>query len=336
MKIKTYKKILQLLQDGKFHSGELLAQSLNITRSAVWKNIQLLETFNIDIESINGKGYQLKGGIELLDDSLIKKELNSKNLNHLSHLELLEQTASTNDHILECFRQHTKMPMVCLAEQQTQGRGRRGRQWISPFGNNIYCSLGWHFDKDPVELMGLSLVAGLAIIRTLKRYGFTQHFQLKWPNDLLWNNQKLGGVLTEIMGQSHASTEVIIGIGINTLLSKDANTLSIDQPYTDLQTIFQKKIHRNRLAGILIDELMTAISQFEINGLSYFINEWNEYDAYYKKPVKLITPSKTIEGIAEGVGAQGELLLSVKQQQLRFYSGEISLRGNETNAKDPE
>jgi BirA family transcriptional regulator, biotin operon repressor / biotin---[acetyl-CoA-carboxylase] ligase len=328
MKITTYKKLLMLLQDGEFHSGETLANQLQITRAGVWKTIQQLDELNLSVQSITGKGYRLVGGIELLAKDKISHHLSYDNRAQLKQLTLVDSISSTNDYLLEQFKLKTAMPIACLAEHQIQGRGRRGRSWASPYGNNIYLSLGWHFDKDAAELMGLSLIAGLAIIRALKRYGLADTIHLKWPNDVIWQQRKLAGVLIEVMAQANTSCETIIGIGINTALSQDSSQL-IDQPWVDLKTITNESVLRNDLAGILLDELITIIKEFENNGLQLLINEWVQYDYYYHQPVCIHTPQGSTTGIAQGIGEMGELLLLTENNELkRYFSGEISLRAN--------
>ncbi len=321
MKTRNTQRLLEALHDGKLHSGETLAQSLGITRSAVWKIIQQLQSLGLNIESQHSLGYSLPGGLELLDEKQIKAELSPKNAEHLKELILLDSVESTNDYLLERVRQAFPCPMACLAEQQTRGRGRRGRSWFSPYGNNLYFSLAWHFDKDPSELMGLSLVAGLVIINSLNRYGLDKEVQVKWPNDVLWQGRKLAGVLTEVIAQSNDRCEIVLGIGINTQVPSSS---AIDQPWVDLQEIMGFKIQRNRLAGILVDELISTLNHFETMGLNPFINPWKEHDFYKDLPLSFQYGKELIHGLSQGITEKGELLMLDNTGQLRaFSSGEI-------------
>ena len=314
--------LLKILQDGQTHSGEKLAQSLGVTRSAVWKSIQQLQAAGIPINSQASKGYCLEGGIEPLEATHIYAELSQRNRTYLRELLLLDSVPSTNDFVLEAVRHSAGLPLACFAEQQTRGRGRGGRSWVSPYGNNIYFSLGWHFDKDPAELVGLSLMAGIIILNTLKRYGLKSEFWLKWPNDVLWQERKLAGILLEVIAQSNASCELVLGIGINTQLAANS---AIDQGWVALNEITQTKIARNRLSGILLDESISALRDFEINGLAHTIQQWREFDYCKNQAITLQHAKQSIQGVAQGISDRGELLVLDEQGQLqKFMSGEVS------------
>ena len=314
--------LLTILQDGEIHSGEKLAQALGVSRSAIWKHIQQLQAADIPIHSQTSKGYYLEGGIELLNEDQIYHEMSAATQSYLKELVLLDSIPSTNDYVLNAIRQQAQLPLACFCEQQTQGRGRGGRAWVSPYGNNIYFSLGWHFDKDPAELLGLSLVAGVLVLNALRRYGFDPDFSLKWPNDILWQGRKLGGILTEVIAQSHSSCEVVLGIGLNTQLPV---TIEIDQPWVSLSEIAQNKIARNRLSGLLLDESISCFRNFEMNGLASYIEQWREFDYCKNKPITLQQAKQTIHGIAQGISDKGELLVLTEENQLKhFMSGEIN------------
>ena len=321
----TVQKVLDILSDGQFHSGENLGNSLKISRSAIWKAINHLKTLGLDIQSITGKGYKIDGGIELLDQKDISDLLSSKNKNLIDSIIVLQQIDSTNTYLMEQTKLQSNKNIACFAEQQTHGRGRRGRHWTSPFGNNIYHSLLWYFDKDPAEIMGLSLVTSVSIVRALKRYGVTERLSVKWPNDILFDNKKLAGILIEVGGESHGYCAAVIGIGINTQLTKK-QACGIDQPWAALNNITSEKIKRNKLAGILLDELVTAITEFENEGLGIFTNEWRKYNAHENKFVTLHTANKKIvEGIMSGITDEGAIIITDKSgNKQHYFSGELS------------
>ena len=323
----TPHKILQLLKDGQFHSGELLGETLNMTRSAIWKGIQQLQTtYGLEIESISGRGYRIAGGLQLLNKDAIWHGIDTPKQDDID-LILLEQTNSTNDYLLAHPAIAMKPPYtIALAEQQLQGRGRQGRQWSSPYGHNIYLSLAWQCNKDPSELSGLSLTTAIAVIRALKAYGIGTHLHVKWPNDILYGHDKLGGILLDIKAESHSTTTVVMGIGINTFLPPDAAKI-IDQPWTSLHDILHKPIDRNRLASLLINNVIDMLTAFDASGFPAFLSEWNEYDSLIGQPVTIKQGDKKILGIMQGVSESGELLIKNAGQQLQtFISGEVSLR----------
>ena len=324
---KTPYKILALLKDGQFHSGETLGETLNITRSAIWKGMQQLQTtYGLEIESLSGRGYRIAGGLNLLDRELMLQNIDANKQDKI-RLILLEQTNSTNDYLFTHPVLSAEPPYTfVLAEQQLQGRGRQGRQWASPYGHNIYLSLAWHCNKDPSELSGLSLTTAIAVIRALKAYGITTNLHVKWPNDILYNQDKLGGILLDIKAESHSATTIVMGIGINTFLPPDA-AKTIDQPWTSLNDILHKPIDRNQLASLLINNVIDMLAAFDTSGFPAFLSEWNEYDSLIGQPVMIKQGDKKILGVMQGITENGELLIKNAGQQLQaFISGEVSLR----------
>lgn len=323
---KTSYKLLELLSDGDFHSGEALGQSLGITRSAIWKATQQLDQYGITLESIPGRGYRIPHNIDLLKEQVIQKELDNTAQNSLSNLIVLDEIASTNDYLLELQAKNKDKNIACFAEYQTKGRGRRGRRWVAPFGTNIYHSLLWHFKKDPAEIVGLSLIIAIATVNALKHYGLKDGITLKWPNDIYWNGRKLGGVLLDMIAEHHGYCSVVIGVGINTYIP-DKHAKQIDQPWVDIQHITNLPPRRNQIAGLLLNEIIHAILTFEEKGLEPFIKAWRNLDNMIGKNVSLHTSSGEIKGIMDDVSNKGELvLLCENNEKKRFFSGEVRLR----------
>lgn len=321
-------KIIEILADGHFHSGEELGNVLGVTRSAIWKTVNQLADLGISVSSVKGKGYQIPNGIELLDKAKILAVLQPATRQHLHTIDINDSINSTNQFLLDQVKTGAKSGYVCIAEHQRQGRGRRGRQWQSPFGTNLYFSLLWSFNKDPAEIAGLSLIMGVAIIRTLHKFG-AKDIGLKWPNDVLWQQRKLGGVLVEIVAESHSQTQVVIGVGINLNMPSE---IVIDQPWVDLQTLIGHRPPRNQIMGELLNEIIQVLEAFDKNGLKSFLQEWEQYDCVIGKEVKMQFPQSTIDGEALGISEKGELILKdVHNNVHRFLSGEVSLRLHNPN-----
>jgi BirA family biotin operon repressor/biotin-[acetyl-CoA-carboxylase] ligase len=324
--MKTTYKLIQLLADGKFHSGEELGQQLMMTRAGIWKALKQLNSLGLDFVSLKGKGYQLPGGLELLEKKLIKSYLSNATTQALEKIATCMCTESTNQYLLDQLKQGETSSFAFFTEYQTAGRGRHHRPWIASFGTNIQFSLLWHFPKDPMELAGLSLVVGVAVIRALKKYGLTDHIGLKWPNDIYWNQQKLGGVLIEMMAETHSSTHVVIGIGLNLKLDNKAAE-QIDQDWIDLQQITGLQPNRNQLAGLLLNDLILSLLAFQEQGIAAFLSEWKNLDISYNKKITVIKGEQKIKGIARGVGKYGELLLENAAGEIEeFFIGDVSLR----------
>lgn len=311
--------LLVILADGNFHSGEELGAQLGVTRAAVWKQLKKLESLNIPLSSVKGKGYRLSDAIELLDHPAILEKVEGR----LDCLEVLLTTESTNSYLLEKASDHMGKRYAVLAEKQESGRGRRGRTWVSPFGKNIYLSLLWSFSGGIGSLEGLSLVIAIAVERALTELGVNDA-KLKWPNDVYLGDKKLAGILLEVSGEYSGYCQVVIGIGLNIKLSAhDAE--SIDQPWAQLSE-YLGGVNRNAIAATMISHLIKAIEQFDKQGFELFQDYWSSRDAFLNKEVELILPHMSRFGIAKGVNAKGELILETESGLESINAGELSLR----------
>lgn len=320
------RQLLEILADGQFHSGEELGKILGITRSAIWKIINHLMTYGIAINSVRGRGYQIPQGLELLDPIKIQQSLNEDAKQKISALEIFSTVNSTNQYLLDRARNGAKSGSACLAEYQTAGKARHGRHWHSPYAASLYFSLLWNFAKDPAEISGLSSAVGVAVARGLKNYGVHQNIGLKWPNDVFWAQRKLAGILIETIAESHDRTQVVIGIGLNTNMPRGIN-IPIDQPWIDIQEITRTRPARNQLIGLLLNELIAVLSEFETKGFAPFLSEWQTLDVTMNKEVNILSLEQTIKGIVTGITEKGELLITDTENKIRKYlSGEVSLR----------
>jgi BirA family biotin operon repressor/biotin-[acetyl-CoA-carboxylase] ligase len=332
----TQTKLLTLLADGHFHSGTALASTLNISRSAIWKQLEGLAAYGVEIIAVSGKGYKLSRALELLSEARIKAELTLSAAELLSTLEIYSQIDSTNRYLVEAAQHDADSGQVCFAEAQTAGKGRRGRQWLSPFGSNIYCSILWRFQNDPASIAGLSLAVGVAVIRALHELGLSE-IGLKWPNDIYWKNKKLGGILIEVSGESGGSCSAVIGLGLNLYLPVK-ETASITQPWTDLEQIMTASplkdwpscpatYSRNHIASLLLNHLLPVIAHFENDTLNHYLQEWRSCDVMLNKAVSIYIGNQQIDGRVVGIDDNGMLLLENAAGEIKtFASGEVSFR----------
>ena len=312
--------LIDILADGQFHSGNELGEQLNVSRSAVWKALQQLGEFDVDIHAVHGRGYRLAEPLELLDNQRIHAELSEQTRTNLQSLDILFDVDSTNAWLLKAQQRHA---VVCLAERQHAGRGRRGRDWLAPFATNLTLSLGWRFDLDITALSSFSLICGVAVVRALQRFGVTE-LGLKWPNDIICQNKKLGGILIEMRGESGGPCELVIGVGLNLRVSTE-QAASITQPWIDLQHC--ESISRNRLAAALIDELLEACIACSQGQFEDYLSQWRVLNIHHQLPVTLhLMDGRQISGYFADIDESGALLLSEKGQQQRFTCGEVSLR----------
>jgi len=322
----TQSKILDVLKDGEFHSGETLGEKVGCSRTAVWKHLQKLEAMGLLIETTKGTGYRIIGGVDLLDGQAITGALAVAARPHLSNIHVFQTIDSTNTYARELAEKSSVSGLVILAEQQTAGRGRRGKNWVSPFAANIYLSIVWDFEKGAQALEGLSLAVGVAVRRALIAHG-VQGVKLKWPNDIYVEQKKLGGILLEMIGDPAGHCSVVIGVGLNVSMPV-SQASAIDQDWTDVATELQDKLPaRNKLAAELISEILPLLSTFQAQGFAAYRDEWQAADAFYGQTALISTPKQSIAGIVKGVDINGALRLELDGGNIEsFIGGELSLR----------
>lgn len=318
--------LLSLLADGEFHSGQELADAMGVSRTAVWKQVNRLTVDpGLAIASVRGKGYRVVGGLDLLDADQVLAALEARASALIGPLEILDSIDSTNTEVMRRAEQGCPSGLVCAAEQQTAGRGRRGRDWVSPYASNLYLSLLWEFSRGAAALEGLSLAVGVAVARALGACDVPP-VQLKWPNDVLHDGAKLGGILLEMNGDADGVCQVVIGVGLNVVMPAAAAS-AIDQAWTDIHTITGgRHPGRNRLLGALLNELLPLAASFEQEGFSRWRDDWLSLDAFAGAPVVMDTGIAQMAGVARGVDARGALQLETTAGVQSVYGGEISLR----------
>lgn len=257
-----------------------------------------------------------------LDKKRIETNLTSISKALISQLELFSEIDSTNTYLMARAQTHAPSGCVCFAELQTAGKGRRGRQWISPKGQNIYGSILWRF-HDVSNLNGLSLAIGVGVIRALKKQG-VENVNLKWANDIYSNGKKLGGILVEVSTHSNGNASAVIGFGLNLALPSEIE--AITQPYTDLSTVAANlKIERDFLIAELLNELLPIVATFEKQGLCAYLQEWRELDCLNGKIATLFRNSQALQGIVRGIDDDGLLKLQLENGEIQtFSSGEVS------------
>jgi BirA family biotin operon repressor/biotin-[acetyl-CoA-carboxylase] ligase len=322
------KQILSLLADGNFHSGTELAEALGISRSAIWKQLQGLAELGLAYSAVSGKGYRLNKPLELLVASTIKEEINKQTLVLISSVEIHDQIDSTNRYLVERSQYQAPSGSVCFAEYQTAGKGRRGRQWVSPYGCNIYLSILWRFQQGPAAISGLSLAIGVAVIRALNHHQI-KDIGLKWPNDIYSQGKKLGGILVEVSGETDGPCSAVIGLGLNLFLP-DEEALGITQAWTDLTKITgQTRLNRNQLAGTLLNYLLPVIAEYEAVGIKGYLDEWRDYDCLSGKSATLFIGQQQFDGMVQGIDDNGMLLIERPDGSVQtFASGEVSFNSS--------
>ncbi|WP_448569557.1 bifunctional biotin--[acetyl-CoA-carboxylase] ligase/biotin operon repressor BirA [Thalassotalea ganghwensis] len=316
--------IINELASGAFVSGQQLGEQLGISRAAISKHISTLADMGLDVFSVTGKGYRLAQPIALIDKIKVLSQLNRSAL--ASKVELHTIIDSTNNYLLRKLPSNIKQAQVCIAEYQSAGRGRRGKQWMSPFGSHLYMSMYWYLEQGMSAAMGLSVVAAIAISDAIKQcYGID--VELKWPNDIYIDGKKLAGILIDLEGQALEPCHCVIGLGVNVAMPNEAGK-HIDQPWTDLQSHCKQPVDRSELAGVIINTLTLRLREHQEQGINAMLETWHQRDRFLNKPVRLISGEKITEGICRGINNQGALLLECQGEIKPIYGGEVSLRGN--------
>lgn len=307
---------LRQLDAGHFTSGEAIAERLGISRASVSTTLAQAETYGIALERRHGLGYRLGRPIEWLDAAAIQAELAPASS---FSVEVLEQSESTNRALLAA-PQHGR---VLVTEWQSGGRGRMGRKWLGTLGGSLLFSLAWTFPNGPAQLAGLPLAVGAALARAIEAAG-VREIGLKWPNDLLLPQGKVGGILIEMQGDALGPAHVVIGIGLNLYLPEGVGPL--DQPAAALEGN-GLQIGRNALLGCILAELERTLPRFAAEGFAPLRGEWEAHHAWHGQPAQVHLPDgRLVQGIIQGVSDEGALRLQVEGQTRLIHSGDVSLR----------
>jgi BirA family biotin operon repressor/biotin-[acetyl-CoA-carboxylase] ligase len=317
----TLSKVLEILNDGALHAGSDIAQSLTISRAAVWKVIQRLKKYDVDIKSQH-QGYQLSSPLIPFDKAKIERLLEPAKI----ILEIFETIPSTSEYLQN--KASSKNITFCLAEYQSKGKARLGRTWASPFGRNIYCSFRYVFNKDISEMAGLSLVVSILTVQALESINPTLKLLLKWPNDIYVNNQKMGGILIELMAEANGNCTAIISMGLN-INMKDCDLKNIGQPWTSLEHVLDENFDRNVVVARIIQSLLDGMAIFHEKGIEPFLLKWKQYDLLENQKISINIGKEVRSGIVRGINDHGYLLLENAAGTMEPFSyGDATLLKN--------
>jgi BirA family biotin operon repressor/biotin-[acetyl-CoA-carboxylase] ligase len=320
-------RVFQRLDDRDFQSGEALAADLSVTRAAVWKAVEQLRELGVALDAQSHKGYRLAAGVSSLSAERIEARLPEAVLARIEAL-LVEWTLeSTNTRLLEALPPAAGSAAIVLAENQTGGRGRRGRGWVAPPGGAICLSLAWQYADMPADLSALSLVAGLSVVSALTELGVAG-VALKWPNDLVTAEGKLGGILIEMRAEAGGPVHVVLGIGLNVMLDDAARAAvkATGNTAVDMRALRSRVPDRNAVVSSLLARLVPALDGYPQHGLKSHLASWNDYDALFNREVSVENAGEISRGMARGIDSHGALLIETPDGVRRFISGEVTVR----------
>ena len=320
-------RVYRLLADQQFHSGTRLAAACDVSRSAIWKAIAALRDLGVTVHTVSHRGYRLPRATALLEASRIRKGLSAAVADRLRHAATVWSTGSTNADLLVQTDLPTGRFDFLAAEFQSAGRGRRTRSWIAPPGGAICLSLSWSFASLPAAIGALSLAVGVCLLRALERLGIAG-VELKWPNDLVANQAKLGGILVELRAEAAGPAFVVIGIGLNVALGSSIleRIQATGTQATDLAALAAAVPDRNTIIAALLAELVSGLLQFERQGFDAFATEWRAADALVGKPVRVNVDGSNVTGHARGIDLDGALCVQTREGLQRFLTGDASVR----------
>lgn len=316
--------VLFLLQDGACHSGEDLGIRLGVSRAAIWKQLQGLKGRGVEIEAVPGRGYRLVKGLDPWCRDLLLDGVGDDLATNISELILEGRVTSTNDIVQARMSDLHQGVVVCLADEQTHGRGRRGRDWYSPVNRNFYGSFGFRFEGGVSTIAGLSLAVGLVVAGALDAYG-VHGVKIKWPNDLVIGDAKLGGILVELHAEADGPCSVVVGVGVNLNLPEDAENI-IGRDVVDVASLRSGPVERNLLGALIVGRVVALLSEYAGRGFVAYKDGWQKYDALIGCEVEVLGVEHRTSGIARGVDASGALQIETAGGLFAVNSGEVSVR----------
>lgn len=321
--------LLRALAPGRAVSGAALGRELGVSRAAVWKAVRRLVALGLDIEATRGRGYRLARPLALLDADAVRAALPADVAARLGVLEVLAETDSTNARVLAAGRPVGEL-VACLAEYQSAGRGRRGRHWLSPPGAGICLSVGGRVPAAPSDYAPLPTAVGVACADALERLG-VPGIRLKWPNDLMLEAAKLGGILIELRGESQGPATVAVGIGLNVGLGAAARASILaggGLPPADLADLpGDGPVARNALAAALLAAVAGCLDRAPGGLGDTVLRGWRRRDFLQGRVVRIEDGGGGQRGIARGIDRSGALLLEDPEGVCRrVTAGEVTLR----------
>ncbi len=319
------KKILNILRKSKdeYISGERLSEELGITRAGIWKHIKSLKEAGYVIESISNRGYKLISTPDIIDSEEILPLLTTKYIGrNFIHF---DEVDSTN---VQCRRACSNNPiegMVVAAEEQTSGRGRLGRSWISPKGTGIWMSIVLKPNISPMVAPRATLIGAAAVYTALKDMGIS--VGIKWPNDIVINGKKICGILTEMNAEIERVNYVIMGIGINVNMESFPDELK--EKATSLKNELGNEVDRKKLVANILNNFEVFYEEFKNTGdISRVIEICKEGSLLINKEVRVINGNNEVICTVIDIDDEGELIVKHKDGTIkRVISGEVSVRG---------
>ena len=311
----SHSHIVELCSQGKLDRNKLGGDELAL--------LGALDSLGVVVRS-GAQFLEIDAAIDLLELEAIQTQIGDKEVVAAFDWQYRLLTKSTNADAVTLFETHQK-PCIALAEMQSAGKGRRGRHWISPFAKNIYCTIGIHRSIEARNLGLISILTGIGLCKALSR-STGNAVQLKWPNDIYYQNQKLGGILIESRPTTEGNYYFAIGFGINVSMTAE-DLEAIPQAATSVNLISGDSISRNLVLAQVIRQVVQMIHGFDESSILELVEEYNHHDAFHNQRIHVTTSSESIYGVNKGINTSGQLELETEQGRQQFSAADISVRG---------
>jgi BirA family biotin operon repressor/biotin-[acetyl-CoA-carboxylase] ligase len=323
--------LLRDISAARFTSGATLATRHGVSRSAVSDAFKDATAIGVPVYSLTRRGYRLAEPLDLLDLDTVRRNLGEAQ--HRLNLDILDVVDSTSTAVMNQALLGAATGTCVAAELQTAARGRRGRAWHSGLATSLTFSLLWRFDRGAASLGGLSLAIGVAVARALRALGVAA--ELKWPNDIVIRDHKLGGILIETQGDMLGPTAAVIGIGINVRLP-EALEAAIDQPVTDIaravagHAVASPALNRSVLLAEVLKALVNVLDAFQQEGFAPLRDSWRALHAHEGREVQVVSGADSYRARVLDVAADGALIVARDGATVALNAAEISVRAGST------
>lgn len=317
-------KILKLLQDsGDFISGQEISEKFGVSRTSIWKAIRQLEGMGYGIEAVRNRGYRLCSEPDLMTEESIRQYLHTQWAGN--RLLVFDSIDSTNNEAKRQAEAGAPQGLLVVGEQQTAGRGRRGRAWESKKGEGIFMSLLLKPDIEPGNASMLTLVMGMAVRDALENVGKLDA-RIKWPNDIVCDGKKVCGILTEMSAQIDYINHIVIGVGIN------IHNQEFPEEIRHMATSVYQQTGEHICRAELAAESLARFEEYyacylKTQNLRGLLDEYNSHLINHGREVLVTDIRKSYTGIAQGINEMGELIVETDEGIVHVSAGEVSVRG---------
>lgn len=318
-------KILHILKESTdYVSGEKISNLLNVSRTAVWKNINSLKEEGYKIDSVSRKGYKLINSPDVLSYEEIEPYLNTTYIGrNILYFNTIDSTNKKAKDIAESSSYGT----VVISEEQTAGRGRLGRSWSSPKGKSLLISILLKPNIDLSKVSNITLVGAVALVKTLETFGIEG--LIKWPNDIIINDKKIAGILTEMSAEINQVNYIVMGIGVNLYVKSEEFPEDIRHKAGSILSETGKSIDRKEFTGKFLNYFEKYYQEYFLgNNFKEIVRISKEKSILLSKEVRIISRDTTYEAKVLDITEEGHLLIEKKDgTKEEIYSGEVSVRG---------